>query len=140
MTRYRITGGSPRVLGAHFDGEGVNFAVFSENAARIELCLFSADGRKEKERIMLPERSGPVWHGHLDGLKPGSLYGYRAHGSYDPEHGHRFNPNKLLMDPYTRELRGAWSSSSETLGYDPNAPGSDLSFDARDSASFVPNA
>ena len=67
MTRYRITGGSPRVLGAHFDGEGVNIAVFSENAARIELCLFSADGGKEKERIMLPERSGPVWHGHVDG-------------------------------------------------------------------------
>ena len=71
-------------------------------------------------------------------MKPGSLYGYRAHGSYDPEHGHRFNPNKLLMDPYARELHGVWSENSETLGYDPNAPDSDLSFDARDSASFVP--
>ncbi len=106
MNTYKVSGGSPRRLGAHHDGSGVNFAVFSENASKIELCLFSQDGATELQRIALPERTGTVWHGHLEGLPVGTLYGYRAHGVYAPEQGHRFNPNKLLMDPYTREMHG----------------------------------
>lgn len=132
---FRLTSGSPTRLGAHHDGAGVNFAVFSAHASKIELCLFSPDGTREEARIALPERTGPVWHGHLEGLPAGTVYGYRAHGPYAPDQGHRFNPDKLLMDPYTRELRGDWTSDPATLGYD-EARG-DLSPDARDSAPFV---
>lgn len=140
MAQFEIFGGSPTCIGAVHDGEGVNFAVFSENASKIELCLFSSDGKTETARLTLPEKTGPVWHGHVPGLPVGSLYGYRAHGSYAPEQGHRFNPNKLLMDPYTRDLRGAWRPSDTTLGYDTASSGLDLSFDSRDSAPFVPRS
>jgi isoamylase len=95
----RISAGLPYPLGASWDGDGVNFAVFSANSSRIELCLFSADGRKEIERVDFAEREGDIWHMHLAGLTPGVLYGFRAHGPYAPEEGHRFNPNKLLIDP-----------------------------------------
>ncbi|GAA6209668.1 glycogen debranching protein GlgX [Cognatishimia sp. WU-CL00825] len=140
MTKFQLSSGTPRRLGAHHDGFGVNFAVFSEHASKIELCLFSADGQDEIQRIALPERSGPVWHGYLKDLPIGTLYGYRAHGSYAPEQGHRFNPNKLLLDPYTREMHGDWANDPATLGYDENSPAEDLSFDARDSAAFVPKS
>ena len=140
MQTYRLSGGSPHRLGAHHDGAGVNFAVFSEHAKRIELCLFSADGSREEQRIALPERTGPVWHGHLEGLPVGTLYGYRAHGPYAPEQGHRFNPNKLLLDPYTREMRGQWTDHPALCGYDVDAPEEDLSFDPRDSAPYVPKS
>ena len=100
LVGHSVTPGKSWPMGATFDGDGVNFAVFSANAERIELCLFSGDGRKELARIALPERDGDVWHGHVGGLTPGSLYGYRAYGPYAPEQGHRFNPNKLLIDPY----------------------------------------
>ena len=106
MTDSQLSGGSPNTLGAHHDGAGVNFAVFSANATKIELCLFSPDGKNETARITLPERTGPVWHGYLADLPIGTLYGYRAHGTYAPEHGHRFNPNKLLLDPYARRIDG----------------------------------
>ncbi len=125
-------------MGATWDGEGVNFAVFSENASRIELCLFSDDGRTEVARLDLPERTGPVWHGYAAGLQPGALYGYRAHGPYAPERGHRFNPNKLLIDPYARRISGSWSYNDALLGYNANAPGMDLSFSDIDSAPFTP--
>lgn len=134
-----ILAGSFSRLGAHCDGEGVNFAVFSENAARIELCLFDAQGT-ETHRVDLPERSGPVWHGYVPGLAPGCRYGYRAHGVYAPERGHRFNPNKLLIDPYARALEGAFVQSDALYGFDIRAPEEDLSFDGRDSAPFVPKS
>lgn len=129
--------GSPDRLGAHFDGNGTNFAVFSANATAIELCLFSQDGQSEIAREKLPERTGHIWHGFVEGLPPGSLYGFRAHGPYAPEEGHRFNPHKLLMDPYTRELRGNWQNNTATLGYQNAAPDLDLSFSSQDSAPFV---
>lgn len=140
MTKSRLTRGAPYPLGARHDGTGVNFAVFSENASAIELCLFSGDGEAETARLALPERTGPVWHGYLEGLPVGTRYGYRAHGPYDPERGHRFNPNKLLMDPYARELHGTWGNDSAMLGYQAGAPDTDLSFDSRDSAAFVPKS
>lgn len=136
--RYDVTSGSPVRLGAQYDGDGVNFAVFSAHATRIELCLFAPDGQQELVRLTLPERSGDIWHGYVAGLGPGALYGYRAHGAYAPEHGHRFNANKLLMDPYTRALRGRWINDPATLGY--TAEAGDLSFDSRDSARFVPKS
>ncbi|MFQ5624229.1 MAG: glycogen debranching protein GlgX [Paracoccaceae bacterium] len=134
MTAFRLTAGSPVRLGAHFDGDGTNFAVFSENATKLELCLFSADGTRETARIALPEKTGPVWHGYAPGLRPGALYGFRAHGAYAPGRGHRFNPNKLLLDPYARQLSGAWRHGPALLGYDPASPDADLSFSTTDSA------
>lgn len=136
----QLLSGRSNHLGARFDGEGTNFAVFSANAKRISLCLFSPDGKTEVERIALPERSGHVWHGYAPGIKPGALYGYRAEGIYAPEQGHRFNVNKLLMDPYARELKGAWISNSAQFGYQKGAASQDLTFDDRDSAPFVPKS
>ncbi|WP_298836964.1 glycogen debranching protein GlgX [uncultured Roseobacter sp.] len=135
-----ITAGTPHPMGAVPRDDGVNFAVFSAHAHRIELCLFSADGSKEEQRLVLPERTGDIWHGFVPGLKPGAAYGYRVCGPYAPEQGHRFNPHKLLMDPYTRELRGAWQNGPQLLGYDATAANEDLSFDTRDSAPFVPKS
>jgi isoamylase len=140
MTLPKLTGGSPNRLGAHHNGAGVNFAVFSANASKIKLCLYSPDGKRETARIALPERTGPVWHGFVADLPVGTLYGYRAHGTYAPEHGHRFNPNKLLLDPYTREMHGEWANDPATLGYDDASSATDLSFDSRDSAPFVPKS
>ncbi|MFT4743401.1 MAG: isoamylase [Yoonia sp.] len=140
MSNPDLSGGSPHRLGAHHDGAGVNFAVFSAHASKIEVCLFSPDGIREIRHVALPERTGPIWHGYLAGLPVGTLYGYRAHGAYAPEHGHRFNPNKLLLDPYTREMHGNWINDPVTLGYDDASSELDLSFDARDSAPFVPKS
>lgn len=140
MTSQHILGGTAHKLGAHHDGDGVNFAVFSAHATGIDLCLFSADGKSETTRIALPERTGPIWHGYVPGLPVGTLYGYRVHGEYAPTRGHRFNPNKLLLDPYTRELHGDWTSDPATLGYDAASDTEDLSFDTRDSAPFVPKS
>lgn len=137
MAKYRISQGTADRLGAVHDGEGVNFALFSANAAKVELCLFSPDGETETARIALPEKTGPIWHGHVAGLPVGQLYGYRVHGSYAPEQGHRFNPNKLLIDPYTREFHGTVTSNSAALGYDETSPELDLSFSAVDSAPFA---
>ena len=140
MAKYQIIAGTPYQFGARPDGNGVNFAVFSEHASRIDLCLFSPDGLTEIAQLTLPEKTGPIWHGYVSGLPIGALYGLRAHGSYVPEQGHRFNANKLLMDPYTRELHGTWQSLDKTLGYDKKSPGQDLSFDTQDSAQYVPKA
>ncbi|MFZ5961418.1 glycogen debranching protein GlgX [Thalassococcus sp. BH17M4-6] len=125
-------------LGATFDGEGVNFAVFSQHAMRMTLCLFSADGRTETHRIDLPERDGDVWHGHVSGLKPGQLYGLRADGPYAPFHGHRFNYNKLLLDPYAKRLTGHPQWNDALMGYTVGDTKGDLSFDRRDSARYMP--
>ena len=137
---HRVTAGTPFQMGAHHDGAGINFAVFSAHATAMELCLFSPDGLTETARIALPERTGDIWHGYVEGLPVGTLYGYRAHGAYDPEHGHRFNAHKLLLDPYARALHGGFGNDTATLGYSQTAPSQDLSFDKRDSAPFVPKA
>ena len=101
-----ISAGAPHPLGANWDGRGTNFALFSANATKVELCLFDRDGRREIERITLPERTDDVWHVYLSHVTPGQLYGYRVHGPYEPEAGHRFNPHKLLIDPYSKQLGG----------------------------------
>ncbi len=134
----RALPGKPYPLGAEWDGKGVNFALFSAHAERVELCLFDHKGRRETERIELPEYTDQVWHGYLPDARPGLLYGYRVHGPYDPEYGHRFNPNKLLVDPYAKLLRGSVRWSDSLYGYRMGSPRADLSFDRRDSAPCMP--
>ncbi|ROU00312.1 glycogen debranching protein GlgX [Histidinibacterium lentulum] len=132
-----IRAGRPAPLGATWDGEGVNFAIFSQHATKMTLCLFDEDGT-ERINLALPERDGHVWHGYLPGLGPGQHYGYRAHGPYRPDEGHRFNPNKLLLDPYARWLTGHPRWSGAVFGYDVTARHGDLTFDTRDSAGHMP--
>lgn len=138
MADSRISEGHPFPLGASWDGSGVNFALFSANATRVELCLYGADGKTELERIDLPEYTDEVWHVRIDGLGPGAAYGYRVHGPYEPENGHRFNPNKLLLDPYAKSYIGELKWDPAVFGYTIGADDGDLSFDERDSAPFVP--
>ncbi|WP_043605379.1 glycogen debranching protein GlgX [Novosphingobium sp. Rr 2-17] len=123
-------------MGAEFTGEGTHFAIFSQNAEAIELCLFSDDGAEEVARLEMPSREGSIFSGYIHGIRPGQLYGYRAHGPYEPEQGHRFNPNKLLLDPYAREIAGTLQWDDALWGYDLST-GDDLTFDARDSAAFM---
>jgi glycogen operon protein len=137
-TTKRVTAGSPSPLGATWDGRGVNFAIFSENAEKVDLCLFDDGGRKEIERLSLPEYTNQIWHGYVTGLQPGQLYGYRVHGPYDPHNGHRFNPNKLLIDPYARDFSGPLLLSDSHFGYRKDSSRADLSFDRRDSARVTP--
>lgn len=136
----KLLAGKPYPLGATGDGLGVNFAVFSANATRIDLCLFDARGKKELKRLPLPECTDEVWHGYLPDAQPGLVYGYRAHGPYDPAHGHRFNPHKLLLDPYARQLVGSLRWSDALFGYRVQHAKMDLSLDRRDSAGLVPKA
>lgn len=136
----RLAPGLPYPLGATSDGLGVNFAVFSANATKIELCLFDARGRVEVRRLTMPECTDEVWHGYLPDAGLGLLYGYRAYGPYDPKNGHRFNPQKLLIDPYTRQLQGAVRWSDALFGYRVQHPKSDLSLDRRDSAALIPKS
>ena len=136
--RSRVTEGNPFPLGATWDGLGVNFALFSAHATRVELCLFDDTGRREIERIELPEYTNEIWHGYLPDAHPGQIYGYRVHGPYEPDAGHRFNPNKLLIDPYAKQLVGRLQWSEALFGYTIGSPDGDLSFDTRDSAPFVP--
>jgi isoamylase len=136
----RLSAGSSARLGASWDGRGTNFALFSANAQKVELCLFDSQGRRELERIALPERSEDVWHGYLNDVSPGQLYGYRVHGPYAPEQGHRFNANKLLLDPYARRLAGRLVWSDAHFAYRTGSPREDLSFDRRDNARGVPKA
>lgn len=137
-TRYRLEAGKPWPLGAHFDGSGVNFAVFSGHAWKMELCLFDAQGRREIQRLSLPECTDEIWHGYLPNAQPGLVYGYRAHGPYEPTKGHRFNPHKLLIDPYARQLLGSVQWSDAVFGYRVQHSKADLSMDRRDSAALVP--
>ncbi len=127
-------------LGASWDGSGVNFAVFSAHAERVDLCLFDATGRREIGRFVLPEYTDQVWHGYLPEAGPGTVYGLRAFGPYEPERGHRFNPNKLLLDPYARALRGEINWSDALYGFRTHSGPEDLSYDRRDSAAFMPKA
>ncbi|WCD83388.1 glycogen debranching protein GlgX [Pseudomonas sp. TUM22785] len=138
--RSRITEGHPFPLGATWDGLGVNFALFSAHATKVELCLFDAKGEQELERIELPEYTDEIWHGYLPDAHPGQIYGYRVHGPYEPDAGHRFNPNKLLVDPYARQLVGGLRWSEALFGYTIGHKDGDLSFDERDSAAFVPKS
>ena len=125
-------------LGAAFDGSGVNFALFSANAENVELCLFDRKGERETARIALPERTGDIWHGYLPDLEPGTLYGYRVHGPYDPEAGHRFNPHKLLIDPYARALDRPFVWNDLHCGYAVGDARGDLSIDTRDNGALMP--
>ena len=134
----RVREGLPYPLGATWDGLGVNFALFSANATKVELCLFDVEGRNELERIELPEYTDEVWHGYLPDARPGTIYGYRVHGPYEPDAGHRFNPNKLLLDPYAKQLVGDLTWNPALFGYTIGSPDADLSFDKRDSARFMP--
>jgi glycogen operon protein len=136
--RSQIDEGLPHPLGATWDGLGVNFALFSASATKVELCLFDGHGRREIERIELPEFTDEVWHGYLQDARPGTVYGYRVHGPYEPEAGLRFNPHKLLLDPYSKGIVGDLEWSDALFGYKVGDNRADLSFDRRDSAPFMP--
>jgi glycogen operon protein len=132
----RVWPGRPYPLGATWDGAGVNFAIFSENATKVELCLFdSAEATSESHRIVLPEQTDMVWHGHLPDVEPGQLYGYRVHGPYEPANGHRFNPNKVVLDPYAKAMGRDVRWNDALFGYEVGK--NDLTFDKRDSAPFA---
>ena len=131
---------SPYPLGAVWDGRGTHFAVFSEHAERMELCLFDHTGRHEIARLPMPECTDQVWHGYLHNARPGQLYGYRAYGPYDPKRGQRFNPNKLLLAPNARQLAGQLHWHDALYGYRVGSGRGDLSFDRRDSAAHMPKA
>jgi isoamylase len=133
----RIAEGLPHPLGATWDGVGVNFALFSANATKVELCLFDQEGTTELERIELPEYTDEVWHGYLPDARPGTVYGYRVHGPWAPEQGHRFNHYKLLLDPYAKGHVGELKWGPEVFAYQMET-GDDLTFDERDSAANMP--
>jgi pullulanase/glycogen debranching enzyme len=137
-TSMRIWRGAPYPLGATFDGAGINFALFSEGATNVELCLFdSPDDTKESLRIPLPERTYRVWHGYFPDLKPGQVYGYRVHGPYLPDEGHRFNPAKLLLDPYAKAIARNLTWDDSLFGYVVGGERQDYTPDDRDSAPFA---
>jgi isoamylase len=135
---YALREGSPVPLGATWDGSGTNFALFSAHATKVELCLFDDRGRRELARVPLPEYTHEVWHGYLPEVGPDQLYGYRVHGPYEPHHGHRFNPNKLLLDPYALELHGEIRWHDAVFGYRIGHSRADLTYDRRDSAFVMP--
>jgi isoamylase len=136
--RMAVWPGYSYPLGATWDGEGVNFALFSEHAERVELCLFDPKGRREVARIAVREQTDQVWHCYLPEARPGLLYGYRVHGPYEPEEGHRYNPNKLLLDPYAKTIHGALRWSDAHFGYRVGNRKEDLVLDPRDSAPGMP--
>jgi isoamylase len=136
----KLLAGKPYPTGAHWDGLGVNFAVFSAHAERIELCLFDPDGRRQIARLELPECTDEIFHGYLPQGGPGLVYGYRVYGPYQPEAGHRFNPKKLLLDPYAKKTIGNLHWSDALFGYRVGSAREDLSFDRRDSATAMPKA
>jgi glycogen operon protein len=136
--RADVLPGRPYPLGATWDGSGVNFALFSQNAERVELCLFDSRGTRELRRIALPEYTDQVWHGYLPEIERGTLYGYRVYGPYDPERGHRFNHHKLLLDPYAKQLYGHVRWTDANFGYRLGSSRADLSFDRRDNAAAMP--
>src|SRR4026208_2517954 len=135
----RVWPGSPYPLGATWDGVGVNFALFSEHATRVELCLFdSADAGAEPLTIPLPEQTDMVWHGYLPDVHPGQLYGYRVHGPFAPHFGYRFNPHKLVLDPYAEGIGRGVRCHESLFGFRPGTD--DTTFDERDSAPYAPLA
>ena len=137
----KILPGNSNPRGATWDGVGVNFALFSEHASKVELCFFdSADAKKESTRITLPERTDMIWHGYVPGLRPGQLYGYRVHGPYEPEAGHRFNPAKVLLDPYAKAVVRGISWDDRMFGYKIGSAEQDMLMDDRDNADCAPLA
>ncbi len=134
----KVWPGKPYPLGATWDGKGVNFALFSAHAEKVELCLFDRSGLREEARILMPEYTDEVWHAYLPDARPDLLYGYRVYGPYDPVNGHRFNPNKLMIDPYARSLNGRLRWSDAVFAYRVGSPREDLAMDRRDNARFIP--
>ncbi|HJS86184.1 MAG TPA: glycogen debranching protein GlgX [Acetobacteraceae bacterium] len=138
ILKSRLREGTPFPLGATWDGLGVNFALFSAHATKVELCLFDDAGTTELERIELPEYTNEIFHGYLPDARPGTIYAFRVHGPYEPQAGHRFNPNKLLLDPYAKAHVGELRWDHACFGYTIGAEGDDLTFDEHDSAPYVP--
>jgi glycogen operon protein len=137
----RIQPGQSYPLGATWDGRGFNFALFSEHATKVELCLFdSADAKSESQRVIVPEHTDMVWHVYLPDILPGQLYGYRVYGPHEPAQGHRFNPNKILLDPYAKSIGRDMRWADELFGYQIGNTNADLSFDNRDNAAWAPLA
>ncbi len=136
-TIYKLSEGSPSPRGATWDGRGTNFALFSEHATRVDLCLFDSEGKRELQRVTLPEFTNQIWHGHLQGVMPGTVYGYRVYGPYDPVNGHRFNHNKLLLDPYATAHIGTLQWKPAIFGYRMETR-DDTTFDERNSADCMP--
>jgi isoamylase len=130
--------GNAKQLGATPGVEGTNFALFSNHATGVDLCLFSPDGKEQIAQVPLPGHTDGVWHGFFPGVKAGQLYGYRVHGEYAPADGHRFNAHKLLIDPYAKALQGRFELHDALYGYDPTSPKKDLSFSTLDSAPYMP--
>lgn len=137
MKQYRMQPGSAYPIGTAVDNSGVNFAIFSAHAEKIELCIFDEQGNKELARFALPQCEHNIWYGFLKGAKAGLVYGYRVYGTYRPEFGHRFNHHKLLLDPYAKALKGTFQWSDRHFAYDVNSPLKDLSFDDRDNADVM---
>src|SRR5919108_534395 len=138
MNGLRLWPGRSYPLGATWDGSGTNFALYSENSTKVELCLFdSPTAAKDSARLALPEQTDQVWHGYLPDILPGQLYGYRVHGPYEPAKGHRFNPNKVLFDPYAKAIGRPGKLADECWGYKIGDLAADLSFDSRDNAKYA---
>ncbi len=140
MHRFKSRCGRPFPLGAHYDGKGVNFALFSAHASKVELCIFDESGSEELARYVISASENNIWHVYLEGALPGLVYGYRVYGRYDPASGYRFNPNKLLIDPYGKKLVGTLIWNKAIFGYDVDSPDKDLSFSELDSAPYVPKS
>ena len=140
MKELKVSSGRAYPLGATYDGKGVNFALFSANAEKVELCLFNANGTKEEKRFAITINDNNIWHIYLEGIKPGQAYGYRVYGPYKPQEGKRFNPNKLLLDPYAKKLVGKLIWHKALFGYDIDSADKDLSFSTLDSAPYVPKS
>src|SRR5689334_12319708 len=139
LMSQRIWPGKEYPLGASYDGMGVNFALFSEAASRVEVCLFDRpDDTKERERFTLPECTAHIYHGYVPGLKPGQLYGYRVHGPWDPASGLRFNAHKLLVDPYAQAIANEVDWRAPMFPYKLDCPEGDLILDAADNAWGAP--
>ena len=137
INRAAVQEGLPHPRGATWQGKGVNFALFSAHATRVELCLFDETGERETARIDLPEYTDEIWHGYVPDVHPGAIYGYRVHGPYEPSGGHRFNPNKLVLDPYAQGHFGDLKWDPAVFGYQLES-GDDTTLDERDSAPFMP--
>lgn len=140
MASNKPSSGKPYPLGSVYDGKGVNFALFSAHAEKVELCLFDKTGSQELKRYAITENDNSIWHIYIPGLEPGQVYGYRVYGPYKPEEGKRFNPNKLLIDPYGKQLVGKLIWHKAIFGYDWDSPEKDLSFSDLDSAPYVPKS
>src|SRR5262245_12679687 len=137
----RVWPGQPYPLGATWTGLGVNFAIYSIHATKVELCLFdSAESEHESICVTLPEQTDMVWHGYLPDIRPGQLYGYRVHGPYEPGNGHRFNANKIVVDPYAKSIGRSVRWDDSVFGYSIGHQDADQSFDDRNDAKFAPLA